>query len=49
MEDVTFKFVLNGISLEIQAKRNDNMKDIFKKYCIKIGKDILQIWKNRGN
>ena len=40
MEDVSFKFVLNGISSQIQAKRNDNMKEIFKKYCIKIGKDI---------
>ena len=40
MEDVTFKFILNGISLQTQAKRNDNMKDVFKKYCIKIGKDI---------
>ena len=44
MEEITLTFILNGESLKMQAKRNDNMKDIFKKYSIKIQKDIKTLF-----
>ena len=40
MEDASITFILNGISLKMQANKNDTLKDIFKKYSIKIEKDI---------
>ena len=44
MEEVTLTFILNGISMNIQAKRSEYMKDIFKKYSIKMEKNIENLF-----
>ena len=38
MEDIYIKFIFNGIPITIQAKRKEYMKDIFKRFFIKISK-----------
>ena len=40
MDDISIKFIFNGISLMMQCKKNDYMKNIFQKYAIKINKNI---------
>jgi hypothetical protein len=40
MDDISIKFIFNGEILTMQCKKYDIMKDIFKKYALKINKDI---------
>ena len=42
--DIILNFIFNGEKLKMQCKKDDYMKDIFKKYSLKIGKDIKDIY-----
>ena len=44
MDDISIKFIFNGEILTMQCKKYDIMKDIFKKYALKIDKDINGIY-----
>jgi len=48
MEDISVKFIFEGNILTIQCKKNDYMKDIFKKYAVKVNKDIDHIYSLYG-
>ena len=44
MTEVNLDSIYQGSTIRIQGKRNEYMKDIIKKYSIKIGKDIKDIY-----
>ena len=44
MENISVKFILEGVILMIQCKKNDYMIDIFKKFAGKVDKDINSIY-----
>ena len=44
MDDVSIDFDYLGNTIKIQCKRNEYMKDIFKRYLIKITKDINDVF-----
>ena len=44
MEQINLTFILNGMPMDIQTKRSEYMKDIFKKYSIKIEKNIQDLY-----
>ena len=44
MTDVNLDFIYQGNEIKIQGKRNEYMKDIVKRYIIKIGKNINDVF-----
>ena len=44
MTEVNLDFIYQRNFVKIQCKRNEYMKDIFKRYLIKIGKDIKDVY-----
>ena len=44
MAEIILNFIYNNHELKIPAKRNEFMKDIFKRYIIKIEKNINDIF-----
>ena len=44
MTEVTLCFIYQGRIIKIQCKRDEHMKDIFKRYAIKISKDSNDIY-----
>ena len=44
MNDVNLDFIYQGNAIRIQGKRNEYMKDIVKRYIIKIGKNINDVF-----
>ena len=44
MTEVTLNFTYEGSTIMIQCKRNEYMRDIFKRYLIKINKDINDVF-----
>ena len=44
MTDVNLDFIYQGNAIRIQGKRNEYMKDIVKRYIIKIGKNINDVF-----
>ena len=44
MDDLILNFIFEGQILKMQCKKNECMKEIFKKYATKIGKQINNIY-----
>ena len=44
METIILNFIFNGEEIKIQCKKGEYMKEIFKKYVIKINKDIKELY-----
>jgi len=44
MTDVNLDFIYQGNAIRIQGKRNEYVKDIVKRYIVKIGKDLNDIY-----
>ena len=44
MTEVILDFIYQGSTIKIQCKRNEQMKDIFKRYAIKISKDANDVY-----
>ena len=44
MSKIILNFIFNGKEIKIQCKRNEFMKDIFKRYISKIDKDIDKLY-----
>ena len=44
MTEATLNFTYEGSTIKIQCKRNEYMKDIFKRYTIKISKDANDVY-----
>ena len=44
MSEVTLDFIYQGNSIKVQSKRSEYMKDIFKRYLIKINKDVSEVY-----
>ena len=44
MTEATLNFIYQGSTIKIQSKRNEYMKDIFKRYANKISKDTNDIY-----
>ena len=44
MNEINLNFIYKSNSINIQCKRNEYMKDIFKRYLIKIKKDISDVY-----
>ena len=43
-ESIIITFILNGIEINVQSDRNQYMKDIFSKFCIKASKKMKDIY-----
>ena len=44
MEEITLNFIFEQIEIKIQCQKNEYMREIFKKFAIKIGKDINNLY-----
>ena len=44
MAEVNLEFIYQGNAIKVQCKRNEFMKDIFKRYLAKIKKDINTLY-----
>ena len=44
MTEVNLDFIYQGSTIRIQGKRNEYMKDIIKRYIVKIDKDIKDVY-----
>ena len=44
MNEINLNFIYNANTINVQCKRNEYMKDIFKRYLIKINKDINDVY-----
>ena len=44
MTEVNLDFIYQGNAIKIQRKRNEYMKDILKRYIVKIGKNIKDVY-----
>ena len=44
MNEINLDFIYQGNTIKIQCQRNDYMKDIFKRYLVKISKDINDVY-----
>lgn len=44
MEEITLKFLYNGIEFKMNGKKDEYMKDIFSKYAQKINKNSKDIY-----
>ena len=43
MNEINLKFIYDGNTINIQSKRDEYMKDIFKRYLIRINRDINDV------